>query len=398
MANGNQQPFRNFFRNFGQNVGNAFQNFPAASTFLTGSALGGLGGFGFGGPFTSFISSPIGGLFSNYLAGKRFQNQLQDLQGQIDFSNQQGQNILGQLGGLPNVQQQAGQLNQQVGQIANNAFSPNSIAGFLGLFNPSLQGLQQLPGQIGSQVGGATQAFQQGASQLGGQFLQGAGVLSNQLGQVGRQVTQGLESQADRARGIVSQIGQQQREDINRGFNELAAQKQSDLQSRGLRGTTLTTNVARGVESDRLAEQRRLSEQIAGQRLGVESTFGAAPLAAQERFGLASSNLGQNLLFGGSQLRQGLMSNLLAGRLQGAGLQAQTGLGALGQQANIAGQQFQGFQQGALNQISSLLAGGQLPISTALQTAGLGLGFFGPFTTLGPGQFQPAQTFPPVRF
>jgi len=132
----------------------------------------------------------------------------------------------------------------------------------------------------------------------------------------------GYRELRNEAMGLVGTLGQQAQADITRRFELSGAEQQAALAERGLGSTTLLSDAMRANVMEESAEQRRLSDMLTGQRLGVLSEFGQAELLAQER-----------LLGAGAGLYAGVTGEALAAQERGGyfltELETELGVGKL---------------------------------------------------------------------
>lgn len=91
------------------------------------------------------------------------------------------------------------------------------------------------------------------------------------------------EAAYTRNMGYLDKYGQQQSADINQRYSDLGASAVQDLTSRGLGNTTVTATTATGIANQASAEQRRLAEDLAQQRLAADTSLTQAKLGVMER-------------------------------------------------------------------------------------------------------------------
>jgi len=96
----------------------------------------------------------------------------------------------------------------------------------------------------------------------------------------------------------------------------------------------------------------------------------------------------------GTGLGQNLLAQQLGAGQFGAGLGANVGLGALGQQGQFGMGQLGMLQQAGMNQMNNLMGFGQMPLNMGMQGLQQGLGFINSINRLPPGQFRPVQIQP----
>ncbi len=233
-------------------------------------------------------------------------------------------------------------------RLGKEFFDPDAaVTRFEETFGDVVEGFEALPGQVAA----GNEEVQQFFDNLRRQLDVGAANLAT-----------GFEDILGTATGLVSSLGQAERQDINRRFTEAGNESQMHLIERGLGGTGITSSMRAGVERERSTALLGLEEQIAQQQLGVQETFGLAGLGAEERMLAGQINLG------GQQ----------AGAMQfGNQLFTGTALSSLANLGNIAAGQFGAYDQAAMNRFNSFMAAAGYPIETQLAGAGLGLDFFG---------------------
>jgi len=179
-------------------------------------------------------------------------------------------------------------------QPAQQSGMPGVGGGLYGRVMPQAQQLAQEAqayyGQAGPRWQQAMQPIQQGWGRLGGQLAgQGQGILglAGQRAQQGQQAYGGLlggwQGLTGQAMGALQGAGAQERQDINRQFNQLQGGAMSDLVSRGLRGSTIAPGVSAGIERERAGALGGLNERLLQQRLGLMTGLGGQALGAQER-------------------------------------------------------------------------------------------------------------------
>jgi hypothetical protein len=91
------------------------------------------------------------------------------------------------------------------------------------------------------------------------------------------------EAAYTRNMGYLDKYGQQQSADINQRYSDLGASAVQDLTSRGLGNTTVTATTATGIANQASAEQRRLAEDVAQQKLAADTSLTQAKLGVMER-------------------------------------------------------------------------------------------------------------------
>lgn len=295
----------------------------------------------------------------------------------------------GDLGG------QALGLSTQANRLANQGFNPQAIQGrFDDAFGGINAGLGQLPET--TRIANANTLTQFGRNAAGITSGFGAGAQNIQAGLTGltSDVNRGYADRLATARGLVGQYSNQDVLDTNKRFADEQSAAAGDLRSRGYGGSSIAT-ATRGVIGDRLSgELNRVSDNRLNRALGVESQFGGEALQAQERLGMAGAQTGLGLLQAGTNLQTGLASTGLSARLNASAANADTALGAYGQQAGIAGTGFDAQTQAYLNRLGVLNDFGKYGIDTQYNVFDRGMGYYNqPIITQRPG-FQQAQIQP----
>lgn len=341
-------------------------------------AFGGGGGGGGKNPlqqlfsfFNTLLSSPLGGFLAEQgaAAGDQRRADVARTQQEGLFGVTQGITGIGDLPGIPSVTPpsgldlstlapQAGELADRLGNQSSNflRLMQESLGRNLGTMSPLQRDLRGLPGQFATENQNILDRFGQRAGDIQSEFGTGAAG-----------ITRGFADRLSTGLGILEGRGAQAEEDISTRFAESLGNQLGDLRSRGF-GGTLGANIAQGSVREESAEQRRLQEQLRGERLGVFTSLSGEGLAARERLlgagtGLATGFAGTEL--GAAQAGQGFLGNLNLNVLQQRG-----GLGQFIQQM-LAG----GRQQELMNQFQL----GQFPIGVQQQAIGQTLGALGPF-------------------
>ena len=302
--------------------------------------------------FFDFAGSPAFGLGFNFLTSilENQRNQLTTEQREFLFAQGQAVSGLKEFPGIPPVdipsflqpQDLLGRSRRLGDQLAGKSqvISDAQQSRLQGAFGPGSKFQRQLgaiPGgfgtasrgildEFGTAAGNITDEFQQGAQGLLGGFGASGDLLRNQFAQGAGGINQGFQNRLTEALGILEGRGAQAEEDISRRFGESLSVQQTDLARRGLGSTTIQANISAGNVERESAEQRRLQEQLRGERLGLFTDLSGEALDAQGRLLGAGTNLGQSLLGAGTTLGQNLL---------GAGTNLQAG---------FAGQQFAGAQ------------------------------------------------------
>lgn len=340
------------------------------------------------------LSSPLGGLAANWGLAQQQQQMNQEVRAAQEADLARGYGMIGQ---MPSAGQLTGLAQSVAGQgigMGNQYFNPGQQQQWFNQFlGPTMQGLQGLPGQVAGQTGALNQLAATGGAGLQQQFGGGLQNLMGGFGQRTGQVGGQFQDLFRQAQQVSAGLGEQERADINRRYNQFGAQQASDLASRGLSASTLATSTQRGVEEQRGQELGRLREGLAREQLGVLSDFGVGGALAQER--LTGGQLGAQQwgLGAGTGLGQNLLGQQLGVGQFGAGLGANVGLGAFGQMGQLGMGQLGMMGQANVNQLQNLYNFGQLPISTGMQGVQQGLGFIGSINRV-PGQYQPVQIQP----
>ncbi len=341
------------------------------------------------------FGSQIAGLLGNLVFGQQQFEANEKLraeqQGDIDA-------MMGLVSGAPNVGQLVGQAQglsrqgiKQGSQLFSQQAQNNNFQQFLG---STMQGLQGLPGQVGQQTGRLNMLASQGGNILNQQFGQGAQNLMGGFGQRTQQVGGQFNRLFGQAQQLSAGLGQQERADINRRFDQFGAQQASNLQERGFSASTGAASIQRGVEEQRGQELGGLGERLQRERLGILGEFGAGSALAQERLTGGALGSQQGVLGMQTGLGQNLLGQQLGVGQFGAGLGANVGLQSLAQQGQLGTNQLGFLQQAGVNQQNNLMAFGQLPISTGMFGLQQGLGAIGSINRIPPGRFQNIQIQP----
>lgn len=299
--------------------------------------------------FRAFMATPQGQALVSGAATADYRAAEQEALDILRESNEQGARIVDEVL-LPMVER-AQAIGEEAAGLGKEFFDPNAaVRRFRQATRGVREGLEALPGEV--RAGTAAVQHQFGA--VGRDLATGAADINRRFG-----------ASLETARGLVSTLGEAERQDINRRFTETGSELQMGLSARGLGGSTISSSIGTGVERERATALLGLQEQTARQRLGVEETFGLAGLGARERLLGAGINLGAQR----------------AGALQfGNQLFAGTSLGALGARGNLAAGEVGAFDQAALNRINSILAAGGFTTGAQLGATGQALDFRGQFT------------------
>jgi len=354
------------------------------------------------GNLLGLLGSAPAGFLSRLLAAQQQQQVNERVRGQQEqlFSQQAG--ILGLSGveGAPAVPPpagldlsalpgQAGALGRELGgqSLFNQNIGQNRLQGAFGPGSDimtALRGLgsqfgaenQNILGQFGRQAGGITGQFQQGARGLGRGFGVGAAGINRDF-----------EQRLGRGLGMLEGRGQQAEEDISTRFRESLGNQQRGLSARGF-GGTLSSNIAQGSAREESAEQRRLQEQLRGERLGLFTGLSGEALGARERLLGAGTSLGERLLGAGTNLQAGFAGQQLGAGQGGQQFLSSLNLGALGQQGQLGQFLQQQLGLGRQQHLSNRLQFGQLPIQAGFQATGQALSSLGQLGVNPPQQLR----------
>ncbi len=381
---------------------------------------------------TDFVSSELGGFILSQLTANE-QRQINE-QTRATQEGAAGAALgtagVGDLPGLPatpsslDITQFPGQAQTLADQLSRLSSGESNQARarafrFFGQDSPTNKALARLQSdfgtanqatldEFGTAAGDITGQFQTGAQGLQQQFGAGAAGLQGEFAQGAAGITSGFQDRLGTALSMLEGRGVQAAEDISTRFQESLGNQQQSLAARGFGGSTLGSNLAQGSAREESAEQRRLQEQLRGERLGIFSNLSGQGLVAQQQLLGAGTALGQGLLGAGTSLGQGLLgagTNLqagFAGQALGAGQagnQFGAGLGLSALQQQSANNQFlqnflaQNVQQNLGNQFQF----GQFPISVGQQAAQTQLNALGQIDIRNPQQLQPFQVQPSVR-
>ncbi len=175
-----------------------------------------------------------GGYYGRYARGM---NDVAGMSNITDYMNQRGTTAQNMIGGMQGVANQYGQ-RTQTGQDLLGGLYP-----------------------VAQQYGQRTQT--------------GMGItdqLNNVVDQYGQRTAQGMN--------MVQNLGLQQRNDINRQYDNLAHGETSDLAARGLGNSTVASGVRQAAEADRAQALGRLHDQLSQQQLSTFSDLSGQQLGA----------------------------------------------------------------------------------------------------------------------
>lgn len=250
----------------------------------------------------------------------------------------------GLLGSLTSGSQQLA----AAGVGANAYFNPQAAAAqYSAATRPLFHGYGQLQQQGTAQGAGINQFAQQRANQGAAQY----GGLQKAYQQRGNQ-----------ALGILAGSGAQERQDINRQFNEAQNRYQQDLFNRGFASSSVGAPGVGALERERSGALGGLNERLLQQRLGTFLGTTGESLAAAERgigFGAGLTGDVLNTRIGQQQFGADLGLSTL-GALSGLAT------GGLGYQTNLA-------QQG----LNNLYQFGQIPLQYQQQAGQMAANFLG---------------------
>lgn len=114
-----------------------------------------------------------------------------------------------------------------------------------------------------------------------GGFLRRAGLGSAYAQGLQDDVLNGYENRYQRGMNTIDQLGGQEKADVNQRYDQLQAQTNQDLVSRGLTGTTIKPTMTLGNERERQAALSRVNERLLRERLGTDADLSGQALAAQ---------------------------------------------------------------------------------------------------------------------
>lgn len=106
-------------------------------------------------------------------------------------------------------------------------------------------------------------------------------------------ITGGYQSRYGEGMGMVNQLGQSQRNEINRQFNALQGKQMTDLVGRGLSNSTVLTSAQQGIERERGRARTELEDQLLRTRLGQHNVTSGDTLGFMERRNDVQPDLGQ---------------------------------------------------------------------------------------------------------
>lgn len=121
--------------------------------------------------------------------------------------------------------------------------------------------------------------------------------LQQQQQQAYAPILQGYQQRYNDVLGSLAGYGQSQTQALNRNYNQLGAQQQQSLMSRGLGGTTVLDSAQRGNENDRQRALIQLNDALTAQKLGYQANLSGDYLQAQQgalgqQLGISQSMLG----------------------------------------------------------------------------------------------------------
>lgn len=327
--------------------------------------------------FRDFAGSQGGNFLTRMFGAQQQRQQNQQVQQQQGALGGIGLGVAGLPGvpGIPSFQPQPGmdlgalpgQAQDLAGRLSGQSNRDfNAIQrGLAGQFNPLLGRLGGLPGQFAGQNQNILNTFGGQAARTQANFQQGAADINRRF-----------DDRLGQAFGILEGRGAQAGEDISTRFRESLGESQAGLRARGFGGTQ-RANIAQGSARGESAEQRRLQEQLRGERLGVFTDLSGQAVQARQQ--LLNTGTGLQAGFAGQQLGAAQGGQQFLGGLN---------LGTIGQQAGI-GQFMQGaVQQSRQQNLSNQFQLGQFPIGVQQQGIGQALNFLQPLDVRPPQQLQ----------
>lgn len=351
---------------------------------IEGGAFGALGGGGKSKPWwqqlfgmgEDFLSSQLGQFFVNQAAANEQRKLDERARGQQEALVGQSLGMFG-LGGIPGVDAvppppgmdlsalpgQAQTLADQLGGLSSGNLARTQTG--LGGLGRISAGLQALPGQFTRQNRNILGEFRQQGQNITGQFGAGAG-----------DINRGFRDRLGEALGMLEGRGAQAEEDIATRFRESLGEQQANLRARGFGGSDIA-NIARASAGEESAEQRRLQEQLRGERLGLFSDLSGQGLAAQER--LLGAGTGLQAGFAGQQLGAGQAGQQFLGGLN---------LNALGQRGQLGQFMQDALMQSRQQDLSNQFQFGQFPIGVQQQGIGQALQMLGSLDIRAPQQMD----------
>lgn len=93
----------------------------------------------------------------------------------------------------------------------------------------------------------------------------------------------GTQNRYERNMNYLEGAGQQEARDINQAYAQQAARTNQDLINRGLRTSTIASNLQAGNERERLNDQGRLQERLRQQRIATDAGLSGDVLSLMER-------------------------------------------------------------------------------------------------------------------
>jgi hypothetical protein len=343
--------------------------------------------------FRDFLSSPVGGQIANLVSGAADAADWDDFTARVEAMDEETQGVLLRELGIgpspdqgiidkyenmdvdygpgfdlpesyPSATEAARDLAERGERLSAQHFDPVAAAErYRGLFGDISEEYAALPGEVAA----------------GSQDVQSAyDALRAELETGGDELMGDYEDWWGGARELVSELGEWERGDINRRYDEAGRETQQAMSARGL-GSTGLASIGAGNERERTSDLLRLQEQTVEQRLGVEMDFGGAQLTAQERLLAAGINIG------------GQAANAMQ---FGNQLWANTAMGSLDARAGIAGGEFGAYDQAAINRLNSMRMFGEGAIGTQLDATQMWLRYQAEKPMIMPQQNQSADVYP----
>jgi hypothetical protein len=265
------------------------------------------------------------------------------------------------LANLRNYREAMGELRLQKGQIVPRA---ESLAADLkkyskAYYEPStaLARYKRTFKDIERGYGALPKEYAAGSKTLVGDYGRRAEELRAEFAGGEKGITAGYDERLRRAMGMLEGYGTQMSTDIDERFARESAEEQANLMARGLGGTTVTNAMRAGSERRRLAEQRRLGEDLTGLRTGMYADLSGEGLTAAER-----------MLGARTGLAAGLTGETLAASQRAGEFGAGLGLESLAGRGDIARGELDYTSQAMQNYLANMQAYGQLPLEWMMAT------------------------------
>lgn len=171
-------------------------------------------------------------------------------------------------------------------------------------YNDILQGYSDQLTGINNTLDETSEGLGNAEGILAGRWNRVGSVLEEGEGNLGQQFkeTQGRLSESEAGlQQILAELGDQEREDVNRRWDVQAGNQEQGLIDRGLGNTTLRGNMLSGIEERRSDDLNRLRDSLARERVGQGNQ------AVNRQLGLDTLGMGQSENAIGRQSQYGLL-------------------------------------------------------------------------------------------